>query len=546
MVESSSDNSEELSTEQGSHTGTPSPSTSKMTGSRIPSVASDPTKSKRLSTHTASSNVHADASQPGTPRRRHQSSHTVASPEPELIMPSIHEEQMDGSRADVRKKRNPDKGLQASQRTKFETAERVNSSPIQDRMVKAAEEIERIFKLVLGCCLDILGGALRISKTPISYLLAIYMLFGLMVFTRNMLTKSIYCAISPVCRLPGASLLNLEMCKSPMATNYNGEETPPVEFDQLMKTQSKFEDILEQTADGISLPLDMKRSEASIRDLRQVVRYSQLRSKNELVLEFDNFVETARIASFDLQRFNSHVGRSVDNVLATARWTSRVIEGIAERDAGRGAIASFVTDKVLAPFQPLKFTEDALLDQYIKHTQTVELEIHRLIEEAQAILLVLQNLEDRLDTIHGISIRDNKHAQYSRDEILSQLWTILGGNRTKLGKFESELKLLQQVNGYRQSAFGYVAGTILKLQEMQTELEELRVRVGSAELLRDKADIPLSVHIENIQLGVARLEVGREKSMRLQGENMLKRLDRGEGMGIGAGEKRKSIDITLR
>jgi hypothetical protein len=31
--------------------------------------------------------------------------------------------------------------------------------------------------------------------------------------------------------------------------------------------------------------------------------------RNELVLEFDGFVETARIASYDLQKFNSHVGR---------------------------------------------------------------------------------------------------------------------------------------------------------------------------------------------------------------------------------------------
>ena len=31
--------------------------------------------------------------------------------------------------------------------------------------------------------------------------------------------------------------------------------------------------------------------------------------RNELVLEFDGFIETARIASYDLQKFNSHVGR---------------------------------------------------------------------------------------------------------------------------------------------------------------------------------------------------------------------------------------------
>ena len=269
-----------------------------------------------------------------------------------------------------------------------------------------------------------------------------------------------------------------------------------------MNVQSKFEAILEESAGGVSLPLDMKRSETSIRDLRQVVRYSNLHSKNELVLEFDGFVETARIASFDLQKFNSHVGRGVDIVLTTARWTKRVLEGIALRDESKGAIVSFFHDKFITPFQPLKFTEDTLLDQYVQYTRVVEEEIHRLIAEAQALLGVLQNLEDRLDVIHGIAVRDDLHAQGSRAEVLSQLWTKVGGNREKLGKYNSQLRLLGHVNTYRQSAIAHVSGTMIKLQEMGAELEELRERVGGVELLGGSRGVPLNVHIVNIDLGV--------------------------------------------
>ena len=94
--------------------------------------------------------------------------------------------------------------------------------------------------------------------------------------------------------------------------------------------------------------------------------------RNELVLEFDGFIETARIASYDLQKFNSHVGRAVDSVIATTRWTTRVLDGIQEKNALQGSISSFINDKLLAPFQPLKFTENILLDQYIQHTRIVE------------------------------------------------------------------------------------------------------------------------------------------------------------------------------
>jgi hypothetical protein len=303
-----------------------------------------------------------------------------------------------------------------------------------------------------------------------------------------------------------------------------------VEFDRLMTVQNKFEEVLEESAGSVSLPMDMKRGEASIRDLRQLVRYSQLNSKGELVLEFDGFIDTARIASYDLQKFNSHIGRAVDNVLATTRWTTRVLDGIQLRDAQRGAIASFVEDNLLAPFQPTKFTESALLDQYIKHTSIVEEEIHRLIDEAQALLMVLANLEDRLEIIHGIVTRDKNLARAKKEEILSELWSLVGGNRGRVKKMDRQLALLQQVGVYRKSAYAHVSGTILKLQAIGAGLEDLRERVGSPELLRDRIDVPLSVHIENIQRGVERLEEGRQSAKKVENEHIRHTLERAQAI----------------
>lgn len=252
------------------------------------------------------------------------------------------------------------------------------------------------------------------------------------------------------------------------------------------------------------------------------------RDRNELVLEFDGFIETARIASYDLQKFNSHVGRAVDSVIATTRWTTRVLDGIQERDASRGSINAFINDKLLAPFQPVKFTEGILLDQYIQHTRIVEEEINKLIDEAQAILLVLNNLDDRLDVIHGIATRDGMHTEALKEETLSGLWAMVGGHRGKLNKMDRQLHLLQQVGVYRKNAYAHVSGTIIRLQAMGANLEDLRERVGSPELLRDRIDIPLSVHLENIQKGVERLEDSRQNARKLEDEHIRRTLERGQ------------------
>lgn len=249
-------------------------------------------------------------------------------------------------------------------------------------------------------------------------------------------------------------------------------------------------------------------------------------NRDELVLEFDGFIETARIVSYDLQKFNSHVGRAVDSVIATTRWTARVLDSIQERDASRGSINVLFIDKLLAPFQPVKFTEGVLLDQYIQHTRTVEDELFKLISEAQALLSVLNNIDSRLEVIHGITIREGLHTTAMKEEVLSTLWAMLGGNRNKLKNMDRQLNLLQQVGIYRKNAVAHVSGTILKLQAIGANLEDLRERVGAPELLRDRMDIPLSVHIENIQRGVERLEEGRTNSRKMEDEQVRKTLER--------------------
>ncbi|KAL8701973.1 MAG: hypothetical protein Q9224_000241 [Gallowayella concinna] len=489
-----------------------------------------------------------------TPRRRSSRASSKVSAEPELIMPSIHEDALNGSlctddRSQLR--RSPRKRANKSTLNRKPTVSSAPSQQIKEepdydygpsrkqQSWHAAPAMEYL-QAILAFLIEVLGKAMGIMKPFLSFCLAMYLIVGLLILLRNFLTSSVYSALSPVCRIPGTSLLNLPMCHHTISQQqYKEGEEPPVEFDRLVSVQNNFEAILEESAGGVSLPLDMKRSETSIRDLRTILRYSNLPSKSELVFEFDGFIETAGIASNDLQKFNSHVGRAVDNILATARWTKRVLDGVALERGSRGTISAFFNDKMLAPFQPIKFTEAAVLQQYTEHTRIVESEINRLIDEAQALLGVLRNLDDRLDVIHGIAVRDDIHAQGSKEETMSQLWTMLGGNRKALGKYNSQLKLLKQVNMYRQTAIAHVAGTMLKLQAMGAELAELRERVGTVELVGERAGVPLSVHIENIELGVERLEQRRNWARGVENEQMRKAL-----VGEPSRDGRKEIEAS--
>ena len=245
-----------------------------------------------------------------TPRRPTRNNHR--SPEPEFVMPPLDPDTLEASWAESTSRSARSKGVHYAEKetrrrashqgantrspekqSKLKKTKKINhegSFPLESPgpQIPQAEPPSNLQQFVEVCldhakvmfswAFEVLGGALRVLKTPISYILAVWLLFGLGVILRNLITNSIYASISPVCRIPGVSMLNLPFCPAHRVDTSYGDQ-PPVEFEQLVIAQSKFEEVLADTAGNVALPMEMKRGEASIRDLRQIVRYSQLHSK---------------------------------------------------------------------------------------------------------------------------------------------------------------------------------------------------------------------------------------------------------------------------
>ncbi|EON98357.1 hypothetical protein UCRPA7_6167 [Phaeoacremonium minimum UCRPA7] len=381
---------------------------------------------------------------------------------------------------------------------------------------------------VLAWFFGVVGLAFRYAQKPLAIALAIYFCFGGLIIAQNMATKSIYASLSPLCRIPGASYLDLPFCSQMPGGSTSESGKKPVEFDGLMDVQERFEEVLEKSAQGVSLPMEMKRSEAAIRDVRTMVRYSNLQGKEELVLEFDGFIDTARTASNNLQKFNTHVGSAVDSVISINRWTSRYLDGlVAAEKQSHGWLTDF-TSWAFAPFQPAVFSERNLLDKYVEHTALVSDKIADLIIEAQAVLRELSKAEDHLGIIYDFVTRTQKSVQSRKDEILWTIWTLVGANNRHLHNLNSQLSLLRRVDSQRTDAVKQVSELIVELEKIQAGLDDLRDRVAEPELARGKADMPLSVHIETIDRGVERLEEARSRIRAVENDRIRQVLSRGK------------------
>lgn len=323
--------------------------------------------------------------------------------------------------------------------------------------------------------------------------------------TSGFLQATIQNTLSPLCIIPGSSYV-VPFCASVSAKRQGDQD--PFEVDELIHVQSAFEDIVEASADTSSLPQTMRQSQIAIRDIKSLVRFSKLPSKSELEVEFDSFIELANEASTDLIRYNQKIRSTVDKVISTNKWTLQILQGLSEKEAGVGMIervASALNPLSVLRAPPLTLHQQ-VFEQYLKHVTTNREELGNLIQMAQSVLAILMNLDERLDVIAHIATRDNVHVSANRDELLSQLWTKLGGNAATRKDYERQLTLLKQVTSYRKEAVMHVSATLLKAQEIAAGLENLEERVSAPMVLGYRDDVPLTYHVELMGKAVERLE----------------------------------------
>ncbi|KAI2469761.1 hypothetical protein F4781DRAFT_392879 [Annulohypoxylon bovei var. microspora] len=367
--------------------------------------------------------------------------------------------------------------------------------------------------------------AFRYAQWPIAIMVAIYLIIGTCIMAKDMLVNSITTPLTPLCRVPGVSLFSLPFCPDSSHSG-NGDGSSPVEFEELMNVQAQFEKVLEDSAQGVSLPMEMKRSEASVRDLRTMVKYSELPTRAELVHEFDNYIEVVRGSANDLQMFNTHVGSAVDSVISINRWTSRYIDSIAlNREANDNMMSRF-SGWLFSPFQTPGFDERVLLDKYIEHTALVSDKISNLILEGTAVMRLLYQAESSLELINEHVVHTGNVVKEKHSEVFWDVWTLVGANTRRLHNLKNQLSLLKQVEAQRHSAVRQLGSLIHDLTDIQTKLSDLRDRVAAPELLADATDIPLTVHIETINAGVERLEAARSRIRAEENERLQQALQR--------------------
>ncbi|KZP23891.1 hypothetical protein FIBSPDRAFT_858065 [Athelia psychrophila] len=349
---------------------------------------------------------------------------------------------------------------------------------------------------------DVFTSAIRLLRHPLSFILFLWLLATLLVLVNDTLRT----AFAPLCYLPGVS-------RSAFCAPLPSSSEPPAprwaDFPHLMDAQSgAFEQLLDTTAGGSALAHSIKKAEMATTDLSTLVRVSNLRSRELIADMLSEFVVDARTTGRGLQRLSAKVNGAVDGILAMNDYALHTIEGAAARSPSRiGVVLSLI------PFVDL--SGSAATQELVTKTFTKAMDYHagslaRLVIEAQASLANLDALEQRLNTLSEVVVRENATLSAAQSELLSELWTMLGGNRDKLRGQDNHFLLLKGLGDYRSRALAHVESALMTLQAMSEDMEDMRERVAAPELVGSR--VPVEVHIRSIRSGLERLMDGRVKA----------------------------------
>ncbi|KAI1783094.1 hypothetical protein LXA43DRAFT_904310 [Ganoderma leucocontextum] len=317
----------------------------------------------------------------------------------------------------------------------------------------------------------------------LAFLFTIYM-FGACV---DLFVSILPPALPSFCDLPVAS--RLPICETFLSPP---EPASPSSFDRadfpsLVEIQNiVLDDLAARSAGGKDLALNVKHAELAVKDLAVVVRASNLTMKVPLGKALVDFATNARTTSRSLQKLSARINGAADNIVSFNAHAFRTIEAAQQKNAVE------VGATVLRAFQ-------TSMNGFSSQITSVML-------DATTAMANLDMLEIRLLTIHDLCVQESLTTAITLDDLLWELWTLIGGNHSKLRDLRHRMAVLREIQQYRAVAVAYVAATTQTVLLVDAQLSELRDRLTEAVV--DPEEIPVEVHLASIERSLLRLQEG--------------------------------------
>lgn len=133
--------------------------------------------------------------------------------------------------------------------------------------------------------------------------------------------------------------------------------------------------------------------------------------------------------------------------------------------------------------------------------------IEDVINQAETSLRLLEMLKDIVRAIHFSVTTVDKTLKVKQHELLSNLWSKLGGNLRDKRVFNNNFELLHHLFAYHDMVKTHVQAALFALRTIEDGIKEIQTSVHQPGI--ENSTIPVEVHVRSLRIGSERLKAAR-------------------------------------
>ena len=222
-----------------------------------------------------------------------------------------------------------------------------------------------------------------------------------------------------------------------------------------------------------------------------------------------------------LQDWLSRIDQVVDRTILINSWAEAELQRIEERDGSLMAPINNLVNKVFGTALGLLTTKGEVREAFFGLTEQVQVQVAKVVVEAQRYRGNLVELKAVLDNIAIAALGD---ASLLRREKLSQqsYWRwILREHRDKMAEFDSKMEMCAAFYRHTEQALTVISTTQIKMQQMRGQLIVFRDGLADAPLMIESGKtVSLRLYIDTLKAGLNNLEATRKSTKLLKAEKM--------------------------
>ncbi|CAF9927836.1 MAG: hypothetical protein GOMPHAMPRED_004520 [Gomphillus americanus] len=276
-----------------------------------------------------------------------------------------------------------------------------------------------------------------------------------------------------ICETPG--LGNLVHCPLP----------GKLDFKRLTIIQRKLEDVQEQVAEGMSLPLQLKWAEAVIMDAAGLAVVGDLPSKDEMKAEFNSFFQHTR-----------NLGQAVRQANTITIKRLRKIERIEAAAKQKPLGLSVKSLNLFAA--PEQSPRELVTRQYIWLLDESKDSVVRLDVQVNVVLQIIENIEASLHNLQQLCRYDEDQVNKGLREFHERFWTMFGFYKREIDNLKDTAQKIQELIHRKGEAYAIYSRVHISLQKMNDELVHLHTKLDLSALSFEPDYIAVKVHAEEL------------------------------------------------